>query len=475
MADSLLLIEDETLLGTELARHFRREGWEVVLAPDLASARRALQDDELAPLVVVSDMQLPDGNALDLLNEVRDRRDGAGEWIFLTGYGSVADSVRALRLGAYDFLEKPCDQKRLDLIVAGAARSARAQRQIAEAASQQHQSFPVDAFVGRSSAAGGVREVLRKLSEVPFSALVIGGETGTGKGLATRILHYSGARTAGPLVEINCAALPRELLESELFGHEAGAFTGAKKRRRGLIEQASGGTLFLDEIGELELDLQAKLLKVIEDQRLRPLGGEQEVKVDVQLVAASNRDLAAQAREGSFREDLYHRLSVFGLRLPSLRDRLEDIEDLVPLIVAEYNAKARKNVRNIPDDVWAALKGYSWPGNVRELRNVIERCVLFADGDEFPLQWLQLPGQTAPAPAAVGASAAAAPPPVEGDRLVLPLDGSMSIDDMDRHIVATAVARAEGNLSAAARMLGTTRQTLRYRVKKYGIKAGEDA
>ncbi|HSQ00922.1 MAG TPA: sigma-54 dependent transcriptional regulator [Candidatus Dormibacteraeota bacterium] len=470
MSDSLLLIEDEALLGTELARHFRREGWEVALAPDLASARRALHDDELAPLVVVSDMQLPDGNALDLLSEVRDRRAGAGEWIFLTGYGSVADSVRALRLGAYDFLEKPCDQKRLDLIVAGAARSARAQRQIAEAARQQHQSYPVEAFVGRSAAAAGVRDVLRKLSEVPFSALVIGGETGTGKGLATRILHYSGARTAGPLVEINCAALPRELLESELFGHEAGAFTGAKKRRRGLIEQASGGTLFLDEIGELELDLQAKLLKVIEDQRLRPLGGEQEVRVDVQLVAASNRDLATQAREGTFREDLYHRLSVFGLRLPPLRERLEDIEDLVPLIVAEYNAKARRNVRSVPDAVWTALKAHSWPGNVRELRNVIERCVLFADGDQFPLQWLQLPGHSAPAVASAGA----APPPVEDDRLVLPLDGSMSIDDMDRHIVATAVARADGNLSAAARMLGTTRQTLRYRVKKYGIKAGED-
>jgi DNA-binding NtrC family response regulator len=470
MADTLLLIEDEALLGSELARHFRREGWEVTLAPDLAAARRALHDDELAPLVVVSDMQLPDGNALDLLAEVRDRH-GSGEWIFLTGYGSVADSVRALRLGAYDFLEKPCDQKRLDLIVAGATRSARAQRQIAEAASQQHQSYPVDAFVGRSSAASGVRDVLRKLSEVPFSALVIGGETGTGKGLATRILHYSGARTAGPLVEINCAALPRELLESELFGHEAGAFTGAKKRRRGLIEQASGGTLFLDEIGELELDLQAKLLKVIEDQRLRPLGSEQEVRVDVQLVAASNRDLAAQAREGTFRADLYHRLSVFGLGLPPLRDRLEDIEDLVPLIVAEYNAKARKNVRSVPDAVWSALKAYAWPGNVRELRNVIERCVLFADGDVFPVQWLQLPGQGPAVPA--GAPPAEAPP-VEGDRLVLMLDGSMSIDDMDRHIVATAVARADGNLSAAARMLGTTRQTLRYRVKKYGIKAGEE-
>ena len=465
MADTLLLIEDEALLGSELARHFRRGGWEVVLVTDLAGARRELLDEELVPLVVVSDMQLPDGNGLDLLTDVR-ARSGGGEWIFLTGYGSVADSVRALRLGAYDFLEKPCDQKRLDLVVAGAARSARAQRQLDEQARQQHQNYSVDAFVGGSAAAAAAREVLRKLCQVPFSALVIGGETGTGKGLATRILHYSGRRAAAPLVEINCAALPRELLESELFGHEAGAFTGARKRRRGLIEQASGGTLFLDEIAELELDLQAKLLKVIEDQRVRPLGSENEVVVDVQLIAASNRDLNARVEEGHFRGDLFHRLSVFGLALPPLRERRDDLDDLVPAIVAEYNARSGKAVRVIPDDVWAALKTHSWPGNVRELRNVIERCVLFADGEVFPVQWLQLPGRST-APVGIAAHP-------EANRLTLPLDGSMSLDDMDRHIVAAVVARADGNLSAAARMLGTTRQTLRYRVKKYGIAAGEN-
>jgi len=468
MSDTLLLIEDENLLGVELARHFRRGGWEVVVVADVAAARRALLDDELAPLVVVSDMHLPDGNALDLLADVRERGPG-GEWVFLTGYGTVADSVRALRLGAYDFLEKPCDQKRLDLVVAGAARSARAQRQLDEQARQQHQSYSIDAFVGRSTAADGVRAVLRKLSQVPFSALVIGGETGTGKGLATRILHYSGRRAAGPLVEINCAALPRELLESELFGHEAGAFTGARRRRRGLIEQASGGTLFLDEIGELELDLQAKLLKVIEDQRLRPLGADNEVVVDVQLIAASNRDLNARVREGGFREDLFHRLSVFGLTLPTLRARLDDLEDLVPQIVAEFNARSGKAVRVIPDAVWTALRGYDWPGNVRELRNVIERCVLFAETEVFPLQWLQVPGGAA----AAAPHAAAAGPEADGDRLVLPLDGTMSLEDMDRHVVTTALVRAHYNLSAAARMLGTTRQTLRYRVKKYGIAVKE--
>jgi two-component system response regulator AtoC len=464
MADTLLLIEDEALLSAELARHFRRAGWEVEHRADLAAARRALLEEDLGPLVVVSDMQLPDGNALDLLAQMRQRQH-RGEWIFLTGFGSVADSVRALRLGAYDFLEKPCDQKRLDLIVAGAARSARAQRQLEEHARQQHQTYPVDAFLGASPQAAATREVLGKLSQVPFSSLIIGGETGTGKGLATRIIHYSGLRSSGPLVEINCAALPRELLESELFGHEAGAFTGAKKRRRGLLEQASGGTLFLDEIAEMDLDLQAKLLKVMEDQRVRPLGAEREVPVDVRLVAASNHDLGERVRGQKFRADLFHRLSVFSITLPALRERIEDLEQLVPAIVAEYNAKAGKTIRRIPSEVWEVLKGYAWPGNVRELRNVIERCVLFSEGDTFPQQWLQLPGS----PSTPATEPASDPPAESGDCLVLPLDGSLSLEDMDRYIVKAALERASHNVSAAARSLGTTRQTLRYRAKKYGL------
>jgi two-component system response regulator AtoC len=459
MADTLLLIEDEALLGTELARHFRRDGWEVVLRTDIAGARKALLEEDLEPLVVLSDMNLPDGNALDLLEEIR-QHGRSGEWLFLTGYGTVTDSVRALRLGAYDFLEKPCDQKRLDLVIAGAARSSRAQRRIHEQADQQHQTYAIDAFVGESSAAAATRDVLRKLTQVPFSALIIGGETGTGKGLATRILHYNGLRSGGPLVEINCAALPRELLESEVFGHEAGAFTGAKRRRRGMVEQANGGTLFLDEIAELPVDLQSKLLKLIEDQKVRPLGAEHEVSVDVQFVAASNHNLEERVAEGTFRDDLYHRLSVFGVTLPSLRERSDDLDQLVPLLVAEYNARSGKNVRQIPDAVWAALKAYDWPGNVRELRNVIERCVLFSDSDTFPIQWLQLRHH----------QQATTEPTVQGDRLILPLDGSVSLEDMDRHIVSTALQLSDFNLMAAARKLGTTRQTLRYRVQKYGIK-----
>jgi transcriptional regulator with PAS, ATPase and Fis domain len=326
----------------------------------------------------------------------------------------------------------------------------------------EHRRYSPDAYIGHSQQAQNIRQLLAKLTQVPFSALIIGGESGTGKGLAARILHYGGSRARQPMIEVNCAALPRELLESELFGHEPGAFTGAAGRHRGLLEQADGGTLFMDEIGEMPLDLQAKLLKMIEDHKVRRLGGEKEIHVDVQIVAASNRDLENMAQTGTFRADLYHRLSVFRVILPPLRAAVEDLDELVPLFIAEYNAKAGRRVKEIPPAVWTALKAYHWPGNVRELRNVIERCVLFSDNAVFPGQWLQLPGL----------------PDIKHDRasidtLCLPLDGSMVLDDMDRFIIKTALERADNNLAAAARALGTTRETLRYRVRKYNLKVVE--
>ncbi|NOT86525.1 MAG: sigma-54-dependent Fis family transcriptional regulator [Methylococcaceae bacterium] len=461
MIETLLIIEDEKLLGTELSRHYRTHGWEVILVASLAKAKELLVEQDLEPLLILSDMNLPDGHALDFM-ETHKKNVSYAEWVFLTGYGSVPDSVRALRLGAYDFLEKPCDLERLDLIVASAARSAAIQRRVIEQTKQRHRRYTPDAYVGKSEQARQVREILTRLTQVPFSALIIGGESGTGKGLAARILHYGGSRAQQPMIEVNCAALPRELLESELFGHEPGAFTGAAGRHRGLLEQADGGTLFMDELGEMPLDLQAKLLKVIEDHKVRRLGGEKEIHVDVQIVTASNRDLEKMAQEGSFRADLYHRLSVFRVILPPLRLATEDLGELVPLLIAEYNAKAGRQVKDIPEEVWRKLKAHHWPGNVRELRNVIERCVLFSEGATFPIAWLQLPSQ--------------AGFPLVDNRLTensicLPLDGSMALEDMDCFIIKTALERADNNLTAAARALGATRETLRYRVRKYNLQS----
>ncbi len=471
MIETLLIVEDEKLLGSELSRHYRQAGWEVVLASTLAEAKNLLLKNRIEPLLILSDMNLPDGNALDFMEAMKKHASYA-EWLFLTGYGSVPDSVRALRLGAYDFLEKPCDLERLDLVVNSATRSASIQRRVIDQTKQGYRRYSPEAYLGHSRQAQGIRLLLAKLTQVPFSALIIGGESGTGKGLTARILHYGGPRAQQPMIEVNCAALPRELLESELFGHEPGAFTGASGRHRGLLEQADGGTLFMDEIGEMPLDLQAKLLKAIEDHKVRRLGGEKEISVDVQIVAASNCDLEHMAQTGSFRADLYHRLSVFKVILPPLREAVEDLDELVPLFVAEYNAKAGRQVKDIPGDVWDKLKAHHWPGNVRELRNVIERCVLFSDGPTFPGQWLQLPGQHAKAGSSEQGHKAEAHAQAEAGEsgIYLPLDGTMALDDMDRFIIKTALERADNNLTAAARALGATRETLRYRVRKYNLK-----
>jgi DNA-binding NtrC family response regulator len=474
VSDTLLLVEDEAVLRDELGRHFARQGWDLMQAATLAEARRLLAAEAVTPLVVLCDMTLPDGNALDLLESVRASGGTRAEWIVLTGYGTVADSVRALKLGAFEFLEKPCPMERLDLVVAGAARSARAQRRVAESSARNHERFGVDAFVGDSPEARRVRDELRRLAAVPVGTLLIGGETGVGKGLVTRILHYMGVRGDGPLVEVNCAALPTELMESELLGHEAGAFTGARSRHRGYLEQAHAGTLFLDEIGELETPLQAKLLKALEDRRFRRVGGEREVVVDVQVFAASNRDLEALVSDGVLRDDLYHRLSLFRIEVPPLRERLEDIEPLVHRFIAEFNARSGKTVRVIPDSVWRRLTDYDWPGNVRELRNVIERSVLLSEGPVLPERWLQLtqPGHGVAASSTAGGRR----PPEEGEVISLRLDGSVSMDGMEESILRRALALSDWNVSAAARRLGVSRQTLRYRIEKHGLEnpsAGE--
>lgn len=467
MPDTLLIIEDEKLFAAELARHYRKSRWDVVVAEDLSEARRLLLEDRLDPLIVLSDMSLPDGDALDLLEQVRAQGLG-GEWLFLTGYGTIADSVRALKLGAYDFLQKPCEVERLDVVVEGLARSARAQRRLREISDDENRRYGIDAFVGRSAAAKAVRSMLHRLSEVPISSLILEGETGTGKGLVARILHYNGARSRGPLIELNCAALPRELIESELFGHEKGAFTGARTHRRGLIQQSAAGTLFLDEISELDLDLQSKLLKVVEDRRVRPLGSEREVEVDLQLIAASNRDLRRLTKDGRFRSDLYHRLSIFRLQLPSLRERMEDLQDLIPLFVAEQASRVGKRVETIPDQAWAAMKSYDWPGNVRELRNVIERCVLLAEGPVLSSKWLQLRSHEVPRD-----SQDREAEDERGDRIVLRLDGTSSIDELERRVLERALELSGQNVTAAARLLGTTRQTLRYRIAKHGLRRSD--
>ena len=455
----LLIIEDEKLLGSQLKKRFERDGWDVTLATSAAEARFFLFKSRLDPDVVLSDLNLPDGNGLDLLEEYR-REDMKAEWVFLSGYGEAPNIKRAIQLGAVDFLTKPMDEGKLDLAMAAAARGGKAQKQIDRTNRKAASKYGPDSFIGQSAPAAGVRKLLGKLSSVPFTSLLIHGETGTGKGLAARILHYGGARAGQPLVEMNCAAIPTELLESELFGHEAGSFSGAKGQHKGLLEQSDGGTLFLDEIGEMDLAIQAKLLKAIEEREFRRVGGEKPIRVDIQVLSASNRDLRQMAADGTFREDLFHRLSVFELSLPPLRDRIGDIEELARANITELNASCGTGITGLSAQLVDKLCQYEWPGNVRELRNVLERAVLLADGPELQADDVMLGHQRVSAPQ---------PAQPSGDVLMIPLDGSVTLDEAECRLMRAVLEREGGNVVATARVLGTTREKLRYRMQKHNL------
>ncbi|GLS25113.1 sigma-54-dependent transcriptional regulator [Marinibactrum halimedae] len=459
MANKLLIIEDDSHTSGELSRYYRQKGWLVSVADGVAEARRLL-DKEFNPHVILADLGLPDGSILDHFEDIHADTDHS-EWVFAFESNSRTNIDRIDEL-AYEFIEKPINQSRLDVMLKRALRASLTARRLANYSNSDSQLYHFDAYIGHSEAVSDLKDMLKRLMDVPISTMIITGETGTGKGLTARIIHNNGLRKDGPLVELNCAALPKELMESHLFGHESGAFTGAKGRHRGLIEQADGGTLFLDEIGDMDLDLQAKLLKAIEDKRIRRLGGEREISVDVQIIAATGIDLEQASRDNRFRDDLYHRLSVFCITLPPLRERKNDLVELVPRIIAEFNSKANRRVEVVPDQVWDQLLAYDWPGNIRELRNVVERCVLLSSDEIFPSKWLQLTDNDSQ-------EANVSTVGIPTDSIVIPLDGSMALDEMDSHIIQNALELNDFNITETARVLGTTRETLRYRVQKYGL------
>ena len=460
MANRLLIIEDDINSAEQLVDYYRKQGWQVQMATDVIHAKQFLVKQEYDPHVIITDLSCPDTSILDVLADLQEVQCTA-EWIFILENLNRINTSRVDEM-TYDFLIKPFEQKQLDIVLKRALRATLTHRRLMAYTSIDRQRYHIESYLGDSKPVKELKSLLKQLSQVPISTLIITGETGTGKGLVARILHHSGLRNIGSMVELNCAALPKELLESQLFGHEAGAFTGAKSRHRGLFEQADGGTLFLDEIGDMDIDIQAKVLKAIEDKKIRRLGSEREIEVDVQIIVATGVDLAQACQDGTFRSDLYHRLSVFCVNLPPLRERKSDLLDLVPRIIAEYNTKANKRIDDVADDVWDKLLAYEWPGNVRELRNVIERCVLLSTTDTLPSKWLQLTEN---------------PMPINNDNssvishtLSLPIDGSMTLDEIDRFVIQTVLERNEFNVTEAARVLGATRETLRYRIQKYQIK-----
>ena len=380
MAYNILIVEDERHARQHISAFLQDQGYEITEAETYMEAMHALRRGQGD--IVLLDIQLPDAYGLTLLDETADWPNRPPV-IVITGYGDIDTAVEAMRGGAYDFLQKPVkfqrllnSLKRLEEIVA-------MRRELALWRQQQ----TLDFVGGEGEAMRRVLEEARRAAEASVSVLITG-ETGTGKEVLARFIHKHGPRADKPFVPINCAAVPDTMLESELFGYEAGAFTGANKRKQGLVEIADGGVLFLDEISSMPVEMQAKLLRMLEEREVRRMGGVKWLPVDIQVIAASNRDLKAMIAEGKFREDLYYRLKVLDLHLPPLRERREDIPALVGFFVRHLAPRMGKQVHDVSPRALAALKAYYWPGNIRELRNAIERALLFCDGDTLELQHL---------------------------------------------------------------------------------------
>ncbi len=438
---SLLLVEDEAVIREALGDFLARAGYRVRGAATLAEARQRLADGPVD--LVLADLRLPDGEGTELLAEL------AGvPLIVLTSYASVRSAVQAMQQGAADYIAKPFDHHELALLIERTLRSERLQRRARQLHRESGERFPVHALVGQSAAMRRVFAQMEKIAPTDASVL-IRGESGTGKELVARALHAHSLRAEAPFITVNCASIPENLIESELFGHEKGAFTGAVTRREGLIAAAHNGTLFLDEIGELAPGVQAQLLRVLQNGELRPVGSSRVRHVNVRLLAATHRDLAAMVRDGRFREDLYYRLNVLVLHLPPLRERREDIAPLAEFLLGRLCTRLNRPPLRLGAAALARLQAHHWPGNVRELENCLERAVILGEGTEVDPELLGLEAGPPPAPAAD------------------PLEQALSLEEYFRQFVL----RYQDRLTETelARRLGISRKSLWERRQRLGL------
>ena len=456
MSTAVLIVEDEEVLARNMATYLVRHGFEVETA---GSAEEALaRMAEFRPDAIVLDVHLPGMDGMAMLARLREL-DASPAVIMVTGHGDVEMAVEAMKAGVLDFLTKPVPLAKLRLLLERAAGATQRDSELAYHRRREADGAALEALRGVSPGMLRLKDRLRQLLQAeanlqdgPPPAVLVRGETGTGKELVARALHFSGARRDRPFVELNCAALPAQLLESELFGHERGAFTDARERKLGLVETAEGGTLFLDEIGDMELPLQAKLLKLLEEHRVRRLGSLREQQVDVRIVAATHQPLDRLVREGRFRADLYFRLRVVELDLPPLRDRGDDVLQLADGFLAAHAARYGRPCPTLTPRAREALRRHAWPGNVRELRNLLEQAVLLARGATLDVEDLALRDEAMAAPVARPTA-----------------DATTTLPDMERLALTEALARTGGNVSRAARELGISRDTLRYRIDKHGL------
>ncbi|HJE88252.1 sigma-54-dependent transcriptional regulator [Rikenella microfusus] len=447
MGNRILIIDDEVQLRGLLSRIISLEGYEVVEAGDCRTGLKQLES--FAPEVVLCDVRLPDGNGVEMVEKIRQAAPQT-EVILLTAYGNIPDGVQAIKNGAFDYITKGDDNNKILPLLSRAVEKVEMSRRLAQLEKQVGEKFSFDTVLGNSPAIREAIELARKVAATDATVLVTG-ETGTGKEVFAQAIHQNSARAKRSFVAVNCSAFSKELLESELFGHRAGAFTGAVKDKKGLFEEASGGTIFLDEIGEMAFDLQAKLLRVIESGEFIKVGETRPTKVDVRIVAATNRDLKQEIAEGRFREDLYYRLSVFRIHLPPLRERPEDIEAYVRMFAGRFGMKMGRRVEHIEPEYLERLRLHGWPGNVRELRNVVERSLIMAEGTVLRAADLPLEMQRSDASGR----------PAGGEAL--------DLASVEREHIARVLRRTGGNKTRTAALLGIGLTTLYRKIEEYGL------
>lgn len=382
----ILIVDDEEKLRSLLSRIIGLEGFEVLEAPNAKIALKKIEQHEID--VVICDVKLPDATGVELCRQLKSNSP-LSEIIMLTAYGNIADGVQSIKNGAFDYIIKGDDNDKIIPLIHRALDKVRMQQRIAQLEKQVGRNYNFESILGKSQSIKQAIDLAKKVAATDTTVLLTG-ETGTGKEVFAQSIHFASARRSKALVAVNCTAISKDLLESELFGYKAGAFTGATKDKKGLLEEADGGTLFLDEIGEMQLELQAKLLRVIENGEFIPLGDTKTRKVDVRILAATNRDLQTEINSGKFRQDLFYRLAVFQIELPALRDRLKDVPVLAESFLKQFAAKTNKRISTITEPAMQKLMHHSFPGNIRELKNIVERAVILCSGDELRVEDLPI-------------------------------------------------------------------------------------
>ncbi|GAB6038130.1 sigma-54 dependent transcriptional regulator [Fundidesulfovibrio butyratiphilus] len=454
MPTQILVLDDERNYVLILEALLTDAGYAVTALDDPEMGLAYLEESEVD--LVITDMKMPKMTGQQVLEHVRKAYPHVPV-IIMTAFGSIEGAVEAMRVGAFDYVTKPFSNDELMLTVAKAAQFAKAQRENMLLRQSLEERFAVHQIIGRSKAMASVLELVERAAP-SRSTVLITGESGTGKEMVAKAIHFASPRKDGPFIPVNCTALNPGVLESELFGHEKGSFTGAVARRRGRFEMASGGTLFLDEIGELSAELQVKLLRVLQERTFERVGGTESIEVDIRVVAATNKDLQQAVAAGTFREDLYYRLNVVRIDMPALRERREDIALLAGHFLRKYAAENDKAPRSFTTEAMDALTGYEWPGNVRQLQNVVERCVVLAAGDQIGVEDLpaELRDEESQYKSAV-------------DLLPVRINLGETLEKIEAALVRRALARSDFVQVKAAEMLGLSKSLLQYKLKKYNI------